>query len=464
MTSDIGAELDAIFYPKSVSIIGASSREGSFGRLFLEGFKRMEFQEIYPVNPREEILMGLKTYPSITDIPYEVDLAILLIPQSETLKVVRECAKKGVKGIILFAAGFGEKSPEGRLLEQHIAQEARRYGTRVIGPNTTGIFSSRARVCTLASPLILGGLPTGGGGVSLVAQSGSFNDFLSIVLTRNNIKVGKAVGSGNECDLGSEDFIEYFGADRETELIAGYLEGVKDGRRFYEICKNVSKTKPIILWKGGLTETGAGAALAHTGKLAGSKKVWEAMTKQAGIVSVNSFDEIVDCIMAFSWMPLPKGKRTAILSGMGGTNIGTADNCIFAGLEIANFSEDTCRKLEKEISAAGTAISNPLDIGVGAVMNQNLYGTAVKILAEDENVDMILAVNSPINHEGTISLAEAVNSVLKPAAVALFDIPDIVEPEIKYLSENRVPVYRDPKRACNAMFKLADYAAYRNTH
>ena len=244
MTSDIAAELNSIFYPKSVSIIGASNREGSFGRLFLEGFKRMGFPEIYPVNPREKELLGLETYPTITDIPYDVDLAILLIPQSETLKIVSECAKKGVKGIILFTAGFGEKSEEGRLIEQQITQEAQKYGTRIIGPNTTGIFSSRARVCTLASPLLLGGLPTDGGGVSLVAQSGSFNDFLSIVLTRNNIKVGKAVGCGNECDLGSEDFLEYFGEDEETELIAGYLEGVKNGRRFYETVSYTHLTLP----------------------------------------------------------------------------------------------------------------------------------------------------------------------------------------------------------------------------
>ena len=266
------ADLERIFHPRSVSIIGASSREGSFGRLFLDGFIHMGFKEIYPVHPREKELLGLKAYAGIKEIPYPVDLAILLVPQGEALRVVRECAEKGVKGIVLFSAGFGEKNAEGKKLEEELALVARRSGTRIIGPNTNGLYSPSSRLLTLPSSLMAGGLPVETGGLSTLSQSGSFNDYLCLALTQKNIRFSYAVSCGNECDLTSVDYLEYYGQDRETRIIAGYVEGMKDGRQFYEVCRRVSRQKPIILWKGGITETGAKAALAHTGALAGSQQ------------------------------------------------------------------------------------------------------------------------------------------------------------------------------------------------
>ena len=453
-------DLEHIFHPRSVSIIGASSREGSFGRLFLSGFIGMGFKNIYPVHPREKELLGLPAYPSIKDIPCEVDLAILLIPYSEVFRVVQECADKGVKGIVLFTAGFSEKSPEGKKAEQELAQIARRSGSRIIGPNTNGLYSPAARLLALPGSLTAGGLTAESGNVSVFAQSGSFNDYLCQVLIGKNIRFNKVVSCGNECDLSVADYLEYYGKDPETRIIAGYLEGIKDGRRFYSLAGEISRQKPVIVWKGGVTETGARAAMAHTGSLAGSRQVWDAVFKQSGVIKVNSFEEICDCILAFSWLPLPRGRRVAILSGMGGTNVGTSDNCILLGLEIARFTESTRQKLSQLIPSVGTAAANPIDVGVGSLMTPRLYGETLKVISEDENVDMLIAITSPENPVSIQSIAEAAADIKKPLAVALFEIPGLVEEQFSMLLEKHIPSYSEPKRAALALSKMADYAEF----
>ncbi len=451
-------QIERIFHPRSAAIIGASNREGSFGRLFLEGFMRMGFKEIYPVHPREKELLGLKAYPTIKDIPQEVDLAILLTPPSEALKLVKECADKHVKGILLFSAGFREKGEEGKKAELEIAQIVRDSGARLVGPNSNGLYSPSARLLTLPGSQTAGGLPVESGALSVFSHSGSFSDYLTQVLIGKNIRFSKVISCGNEADLSAVDFLEYFGADKETKIIAGYLEGVKDGRRFYQLVKTISREKPIVIWKGGSTEIGARAALAHTGSLAGSKLVWDAVFKQTGVVSVSSFEEMVDCLLAFSWLPLPKGKRVAIISGMGGTNVGTADNCIMMGLQIARLSEQTTEKLTKVLPAFGTAVGNPVDVGVGMLMTPQIYGDVIKILAEDESVDMLLAVTAPESPLSVKSIADAAKEIHKPLAVAIFDIRGFAEEQTQLLLSQHIPTYSEAKRAAMALFKMADYA------
>ena len=460
IAKDTMAQLDCIFHPKSVAIIGASSREGSFGHLFLRGFIKMGFKDIYPVHPREKDLLGLKAYSSVKDIPYEVDLAILLIPPGEALRVVQECADKRVKGIVLFTAGFGEMSKEGKKIEQEMVRIIRKAGVRLIGPNTNGLYVPSSRLLTLPGSLTAGGLTAESGGVSVFAQSGSFNDYTSQVLVSKNIRFNKVVSCGNESDLNSTDFLEYFGTDVETRIIGGYIEGINDGRKFYDLAKNISRQKPIIIWKGGLTETGAKAALAHTGSMSGSKQVWETMVKQAGIINVNSFEEMTDCLLAFSWLPLPEGKRVGIISGMGGTNVGTADNCTMIGLEIAKFSEQTLKKLTQILPPLGTAAVNPVDVGVGMLLNPDLYGETIKLLAEDENVDMLICITAPDCPLSVKSIADAAKEITKPLVTCLFEIGGLVEDQVKFLLENHIPTYLEPKRAAFTLFKMLCYAEY----
>ena len=458
--SDTIKDLERIFHPRAISIIGSSSRAGSFGRLFLEGMMRMGYKGIYPVHPSEKELSGLKAYPSIKEMPVDIDLAISLVPRTEALKVTQECTEKGVKGLLLFTSGFKEKDEEGKIIELEITQIAHKGGVRLIGPNANGFYCPVSRICTFPGALMVGGLPLETGDLAIFSQSGSFADYTCQILAGKNIRFSKVVGYGNESDLGATDFLEYFGQDKDTQIIAGYIEGTKNGRKFFELAKNISKKKPIIIWKGGLTETGARAAQAHTGALAGSRQVWEAMFKQAGIISVNSMEEVADCVLAFYRQPLPKGKRVAILSGMAGTNVGTADNCLMLGLEMAKYSEKTMQKLSKILPAIGTTVANPTDIGAGVLINPKLYGETARILLEDENVDMLITVTGPDNPASIQGLADVAQNTGKPMVICLFDIAGLVESQVKFLREKHIPVYLDPKRAAFALAKIAEYAKY----
>ena len=376
--------------------------------------------------------------------------------------MTQECADKGVKCLLLFTAGFREKDAEGKKIEQELTRIALKSGLRLIGPNTNGFYCPASQICTFPGVLLTGGLPVESGALGVFSQSGSFVDYLCQILCGKNIRFSKAVGCGNESDLSSIDFLEYFGNDKETRIIVGYLEGIKDGRRFYELARVISKQKPIIIWKGGLTETGTRAALAHTGAITGSRQVWETMFKQAGITSVNSLEEVVDCVLAFYWLPLPKGKRVAILSGMAGTNVGTSDNCLIMGLEIAKYSEKTNQRLSRLLPPIGTSIANPTDIGVGVMVNPKLYGTTAKVLLEDENVDMLIAVTGPDNPDSIIDLADVAQNSTKPMVISLFDIAGLVEPQYNFLLSKHVPTYLEPKRAAFALSKLAEYAEFRS--
>ena len=458
--SDTIKDLEQIFHPRAISIIGSSNRAGSFGRLFLEGMIRMGFQGIYPVHPSEKELLGLKAYPGIKEIPVDIDLAISLVPRTEVLKLTQECADKSVKGLLLFTSGFKEKDEEGKKIELEMAQIARKGGVRIIGPNANGFYCPASRICTFPGALMIGGLPIESGDLAILSQSGSFADYTCQILAGKNIRFSKVVGYGNESDLSASDFLEYFGQDKETKIIAGYIEGTKDGRRFFELAKSISKHKPIIIWKGGLTEIGARAAQAHTGAMAGSRQVWEAMFKQAGIVSVNSIEEVADCVLAFYRQPLPQGKRVAILSGMAGTNVGTADNCLMMGLEMAKYNEKTMQKLSKLLPTIGTTAANPTDIGAGVLVNPELYGETAEILLEDENVDMLITVTGPDNPVSIKGLADVAQHAGKPMVICLFDIAGLVEPQVNFLRERHIPVYLDPKRAAFALAKMAEYAEY----
>jgi acetyl-CoA synthetase (ADP-forming) len=452
------SDLEQIFHPRSLSIVGASSREGSFGRMFLEGLIRIGFREIYPVHPRETELLGLRAYRSIKDIPHDVDVAVLMTPPDSTLQMVQDCAEKGMKGIIVFTAGFGEKGAEGKRIEQEIGRVARSKNIRVIGPNSIGIYCPTSKLVTFPQGL-MHDITTEGGPVGSFSHSGSFVDYLTYILTKKGIRFSKVISCGNECDLNAVDFLEYFGQDRETKIIISYLEGIKDGKRFFQLAREISKEKPIIVWKGGATELGARAASSHTGSLAGTKHVWEAMFEQAGIIGVRSFEEIVDCLFCLYYLPLPKGKRIAVVAGMGGTNVGTTDNCIELGLEMAKLSSATLETLTQLLPPVGTSVGNPTDIGVATLVAPNLYGETLKILNEDENVDMLLAISDP-GWPCIQSIVEAAKAIKKPLAVTLFALPEFAAEAYAFLAQNKIATFGDAKRAVAALAKISKYASY----
>jgi len=451
-------QLKRIFDAQSVALVGATDKEGSFGRLFVEGMRDAGCRKLYPINPKREDVLGIKCYPSISAVPEKLDLAILLTPPEAVLGLIKECVENQVGGAVVFASGFGELSSEGKELEREIGRIGREGGCRVVGPNCLGFFNPRNGVVTYPQ-VLMKGVPTEMGTVGGVSQSGSFVDYLVWFLSTKGVRFSSVVSGGNECDLAAEDYLEYLGQDDKTKTIVSYMEGVKDGRRFFEVAREVAKKKPIILWKGGMSEQGARAAASHTGALAGSSAIWNAMFKQAGIIDVHSVQDVVECAVAFDYLPLPKGNRIAIITGQGGTGVGTTDNCFALGLQVPRPSERTVARLKEVLPPVGTAVGNPIDTGVASLLDPSLYQKAIEIVAEDENIDMILVISTPVP-ACLDYVALAAKSIEKPLAVSVFALPES-EPEIyATLATKGVAAYSDPLRAVYVLARMAEYAAF----
>lgn len=451
-------ELDPIFHPRSVAVLGASGKRGKIARVLMDRFLEMGFQTLYPVNPREKEIMGLTAFKNVTDIPAPVDMAIILTPTNAVMEAVKDCVKKNVKTIVITTSGFGETGERGKEIQREMARIAREGGARIIGPNCVGIYCPSSKLPFLCQA------GRESGTVGVVSQSGFFADFLTQTATANGIKFSKAISCGNEADLNAVDFLEYLGEDPETELIIGYIEGIQDGRRFYILSKKISKKKPIILWKGGLTEAGARAAVSHTGAMAGSRVVWEGVMKQAGIVNAKTFEEVFDYLYAFYIQPLPRGKRVGIISGPGSTAVGTTDMCLELGLEVPPFSQKTIAKLREVIPPVGGSVNNPIDLSLASLVNPSLHRDAISIVAQDENIDMLLLITIVGGEQLRTIVLEATRNkkVKKPLVVTLMSgTTQSVAQDFPLMLGSGISVYSDAGRAAKALKKLWEYADFR---
>ena len=454
----IFAELDPMFHPKSLALIGASGKPGKIGRVLMDRFLEAGFQKLYPVNPGEEEILGVKAFRSVAEIPGPVDMAIVLTPTDSALATVKECAAKGVKTIVITTSGFGETGGDGKKVQQEMVRIARQSGARIIGPNCVGIYCPASGL-----PYILGAGMTPGS-VGVVSQSGFFADYLTLTATGNGVNFSKAVSVGNESDLKATDFLEYLGEDPETKTIVAYVEGMQDGRRFYEAAREISEKKPIILWKGGTTASGAKAAISHTGALAGSGRIWKGALKQAGVISVTSFEEALDSLYAVHLQPLPKGKRVGIISGPGGTAVGTTDRCLELGLEVPQFSQSTTEKLRKAMPPVGGSIGNPIDLSLASMVSPRICKDALVIAAEDENIDMLLVISvvggELLRDLMLEALAEIRNK--KPVAVTVMaGTAQSVTQDVGLLLASGIPAYADAARAAEALSRLSGYTDFR---
>jgi acyl-CoA synthetase (NDP forming) len=447
-------ELDPFFHPKSLALIGATGKEGKVGRLFMDRFLEAGFQKLYPVNPRENEILGMKAFPTVSEIPDKVDLALILTPPKAVLDAVKDCVRKGVKGIIITTAGFREAGEEGLQLQKEVVRIAQEGGARILGPNCIGIYCPSARLPFPQRPSMESG------SVGVISQSGSTADYITMIATKNGVKFSKAISCGNEGDLTAVDFFNYLGEDPETNIIVSYLEEIKDGRQFFQSVKGISKRKPILLWKGGTTEAGARAAASHTGALAGSQPIWNGALRQLGIIGVKSFEEVMDCLYTFYYLELPLGRRVAIVTGVGGPAVSAVDACLEQGLEVPQLSIDTKEELKKVVPPFGTSVENPIDIGIAALVTPEVYGNVIKVLGRDKNIDMVIMIGEGGEPMGSI-VAKAGSDIAKPVVMAVINTLESVAQDYKSLLKKGIPVYPDPSRAANALAKLADYAEYR---
>ncbi len=388
------AQLDGLFNPQSIAIVGLP-RGMKTGKLFLMALKDQSYPgPIYPVHPEAPEIDGLKAYPTLSAIPGPVDLAIILVPHSQALPVVRECAAKGVKGAVLFTAGYKETgTDEGKALEGELTAIARCSGMRLFGPNCMGLYVPKTGLSFFPE------LSRKPGPVGFVSHSGSLGNIISRVGPQKGIYFSKVVSLGNECDLTAANLLASLADDPETRIIGDYLEGIKDGPAFLKALKGASKKKPVILWKVGLTPEGERAAASHTGALGGARKIWEAIVRQGGAIPVTGLDVLLDTLMGFSLLPSCSGDRIAIVSGPGGLAVAAAEACGNTGLRLAELSPDTRSALSQFIPPTGTSLRNPVDVGLTPSLEMGIYERTIRALAADPGVDAVVAIGRGMTRE-----------------------------------------------------------------
>jgi len=376
--------LEYIFHPRSVAIAGASQGTGGMGGGgFLASILDQGFAgPIYPVNPRYDEIQGLKCYPSLRDCPTDVDYVISSVPAAAVPQLVEDCAAKHVKVIHFFTAGFSETGDEERAeLEQTVIRRAKDLGIRVIGPNCMGLYVPGGLAFFV-------GFPKEKGDIALLSQSGAnASEFVNAGAARG-LRYSKAISYGNAADLCEADFFDYIAEDPETSVVASYLEGVRDGRRFVTALKKAASRKPVVILKGGRTEAGGRATRSHTASLAGPIRVFDALCRQAGAVRVESMDELVDMMIAFKYVRRLSGPNAVLIVGGGGRSVLSADDVNAEGLEVPYLPEATQALLREFTPVAGTSIRNPIDAAMGSTPDAQVK--TLRIAAEAPNIDFVL--------------------------------------------------------------------------
>ncbi len=449
-------QLERIFNPRSVAVVGASASPDKVGYMCVGNLLESGFKgKVYPVNPGLAQLFGLKAYPSVSAIPGEVDLAMVVIPAEFTLAAVEECVSKGVRGVILVSGGFREVGTRiGASLQSKLKDIADRGGIKIIGPNTLGFINPRAKLnasfqytLSLCQP----------GNVAVAAQSGGATIYTVHALTDHNVGISKAIGLGNRCNLDFDEVVSYFGQDKDTEVIALYIEGLEEPRRLIAAARKVTKRKPVIVYKAGRGEGVEKSTFSHTGALAGNYQYYKAAFNQAGMLVVDSISELVDKAKALAFQRAAGGNRVALCSVQAGPGIIMADKCAEEGLKLAEFSPTTKRKLKK-LSSSLNAVSNPVDVGWTSD-DFDACRQMLKTVLADEGVDAIAvaAVFYSTNMELMRAVVDVARDARKPIVVCLDSPKGTAYAEIDALETSGVPVFPLPERAVSALAGLVKY-------
>ena len=350
--------LDFLFHPDSIALVGITTTQPQhWTRTFLEGLIEMEFDRpLYLVNPKGGEIKGRKVHTSLKDVPGNIDYVIGLVNARIAPKLVEECAEKKVRAIHFCTAGFSETGEESRIkLESELTEVARRNGIRVIGPNCMGIYCPKSRLSF--SPAF----PKESGPVGVISQSGGNSIYLVRQAALRGVRFSKVVSYGNACDIDESDLLEYLAHDVDTKIIALYIEGIKDGRRFRKALEEATNEKTVVLLKGGTTEGGARAVAGHTASLAGSRATWDALCKQLGIISVSSLEEMIDVLVTLLFLPLPGGRNALLFGAGGGASVLIADQFESRGFRVPPIPPEMVAQISEFTPIAGNILRNPID-------------------------------------------------------------------------------------------------------
>jgi acyl-CoA synthetase (NDP forming) len=451
--------IDAMFNARSVAVVGTSDNEGKLGFPVMKSLIQGGYSgSTFPINPRKREILGMRCYPSLIHVPDMVDLCIISLPSGLVPEIIRNCAEKGVKGIVLITAGFREIEDEsgGRLQDEimYIADEA---GIPVIGPNTFGIVNLHASLNASFTPEFS---DVKRGGISLLSQSGGMSHLMGFLSMRDDFGFSKIVGLGNRCNIDFADMIPYLMKDPDTRAIALYVEGINDPRRLVEVAKDFRGKKPIIAYKVGLSSMSDLASISHTGSLAGRHEIYDGAFKQGGILTVESSSELLDTAKALSSAPLPGGCGVAVLSGQAGPAMVACDICEQEGLRIIPFSGETQKRIDNLLPPMAIR-TNPVDMGPAWYNSRAIQGIVESVL-RDEAIDAILlCIMFASANEGSI---RALSGLLtqwgrKKPIVCCFSSPrGIWEEEVASLIEKgSITNYPTPERAAKSLSALWKY-------
>jgi acyl-CoA synthetase (NDP forming) len=470
--------LDAFFNPCSAAIIGATKKIDKAGHVILKNFAANKMRgifkgEVYPVNPNEESILGFKCYPSITEIPGELELIVIVVPAKIVPTIMNDAVTKMVKTAIIISSGFREIG--NNELEEQVATTAKKAGIRVLGPNCLGVYYSKTGVDTLFLPETKI-LTTGDeiiatprpmfGDIAVVTQSGAFGVAALDYLAGRQIGVSKFVSFGNKCDVTEAEMLHYLLYDKETKAILLYVEDIRYGREFLRIAKKVTVKKPIVALKAGRSVAGARAAASHTGAIAGSDKIYDAAFEQSGVIRAKDMEEFFDMGKALAMQPPALGENIGVLTDAGGPGIMAVDECELKGLTVECFSEETLQKFQK-LKDQGTlpkfaATSNPVDL-TGSVTD-NMFEIAADIMFQDPEVYGIILLGlhhlPSLKEEYIDRVAKIADKYSKPIVMC-----DIGETEMALYTRFRfdklgIPSYPSPEDAARAMKALVSYGLY----
>lgn len=450
--------LSYCFKPKNVAVIGASREAGKVGNAvllnLLYGTTRQMMDakgiegNVYPINPKADEIEGVKCYPSINDVPEDVDLAVIVIPSRFVPSVMKDLPKKNVKSAIIISAGFSEGGLEGKKLEKQILETAKSNNIRIIGPNCLGVMRTHNNLNASFADI----MPPKGP-ISFVSQSGALCTAVIQYAYEESIGFSNFVSICNKSEVDDADLLEYFAEDKKTKAIALYIESLKDGKKFMKVAKEVIKEKPIVVLKSGRTESGAKAASSHTGSLAGSDVAYEAAFKQTGIYRVYSISELFDTAKALGYQPPARGDNIAIITNAGGPGVMAADQLYYNNLKLAELPEELMTELNEFLPPTWSH-NNPIDVLGDATPER--YKKTIEIVANSEVVDGLVVILTPqamTNPMGVAKVTVDINKkVNKPLTAAWIGLSG--RPSEDYMDSEGIPELSFPERAVDAMAAL----------
>lgn len=444
-------KLDAIFKPTSVAVVGASTRAGTVGNDIFRNLLFNEFNgSVYPINPKANNVLGVHCYPDLLSVPGSVDLAVVIVPAPAVLEVVHQAIERQVQAIVIISAGFKEVGGKGVELEEQLRQTVRSAGIPLIGPNCLGVINTDPAVRMNAA---FGRKMPCPGNLAFLSQSGALCTSVLDYAEERSMGFSKFISFGNKADIDEVDLLQYLANDPTTDVIAMYLEDITDGRRFIETARKIfwETHKPMLCLKSGRTPEGAKAVSSHTGSLAGSDSVYDALLVQSGVQRVDTIAELFDSAALYCTQPLPRGGRVAIITNAGGPGIMATDASVRFGLKLSELSPATQEKLKASLPSTAS-LRNPIDVIGDARADR--YRSAVRTVLEDDNVDMGMVILTPQSmtdvEETAAVVPEAIKGIKKPVVCAFMGAKDVA-PGVNILRQAGVPNYAFPEDAVRSL-------------